>query len=116
MAKLLAHVLSSGSDCTNNGITSKYKQLMLCTTKEEAEELYKKGEPALWVEVKGTGENKLIRAFPPYDKDAGCVGWMAGGNFVYTPHSGFEAMFGTSQPIKVLDRQETQTYYNSTAY
>jgi hypothetical protein len=116
MAKLLVSVLKSGSDCTAGGISSKHEHLFLCTTKEEAAELHAGGEPALYLEVKEYSFGTSLAALPPYDKDAGSVGWMMGGNYVGSSHSDFERLFGTSQPIKVHDRQESQAYYDSTWY
>jgi hypothetical protein len=113
MAKLLVFVYSNGSDCTGGGITSKHKELYLCTTKEEAQELHKKGEPALFLNKNKFSFGTYLAAYPPCNPDANCVGWMSGGNFVYSCDSRFEEYFHTSQPIKVHDRQETTAHYAS---
>jgi hypothetical protein len=113
MAKLLVFVYTRGVDCTAGGITSKNNMLYLCTTKEEAEELHANGEAALWLKENKFSFGNFLAAYPPYSTNAGSVGWMMGGNFVYTSDSRFKEYFGTSQPIPVHDRQETQEVYNA---
>lgn len=98
-------------DCTNGGITSRYDRLLLI-----CEEGYKE------VDENNPPENlvKIVTRFicgreykhiEPYASvDAGCVGWMSGGNIAYSCDSRFSRM--SEYPLSVHDRQETQAQYD----
>jgi hypothetical protein len=113
MAKLHVYVYRNDlGDSTNGGITSNVKSILLCTSKEEAVEEMKKGVPALYLENRNLSHGMYKTAYPGTSKPNGHVGYMAGGNFVYTSDSRFSEYFGTSYPIPVHDRSETQEEYN----
>lgn len=103
MKGLGVNVYRSPHEATNGGLSSKSDRFVL--TGEGMPEIFepKASQPELhlrrfhgdWV------------AFPPFDPAPNCVGWMFGGNFVYTSDSRFHP----GHPIRVHDRQETQQRY-----
>ena len=105
---------ASGVDCTNNGISAKYDQLLLICDRGFIE-----------VDEQNPPENlvKLVkREFPwcgtvyhiePVARpDPGNVGWMAGGNFAHTCDSRFSEMTGVYGALSIHDRQETQEQHD----
>lgn len=107
---------SSLGDCTNGGLTSKVDSawLFIDCTREEA---------IAYCELKDTNPNEqlfLERRELPWTKNADYVTplverkgllRMFGGNFVYTSDSRFREYCGTTQPLPVHDRYETQEQY-----
>ncbi|MVP02097.1 hypothetical protein [Paenibacillus lutrae] len=102
---LLVHVLRNEWDSTNGGVSGKHNSFILvgenvpraCTVSER--------NPALQLR---SHYGHLI-AVPVHAPDSGYVGWMFGGNFIYSSVSGFPNPY----PIPVHDRQEGKAFYNS---
>lgn len=105
------------SDCTNGGISSRYKTLyLLCEDQEKAQK-----EPWNWSKVDENDERliKIVRSTPcgrPYihaepvnDPNRREVGYMFGGNFIYTSDSRFPENY----PIPLHDRSETWEDYDA---
>jgi len=90
-------------DATNGGVTSKHKQVVLIG--EGVAEVFAPSEtaPALRL-VRKTG---YLYAEPVHQPNG--VGWMFGGNFIYSSDSRFPLRF----PIPVHDRQESREQYAS---
>lgn len=103
------------SDCTNGGISSRHKTLyLLCEDQEKAQK-----EPWNWIEVDEDDERlvRIVRDTPcgrPYihaepvnDPNKREIGYMFGGNFIYTSDSRFPEDY----PIPLHDRSETYEDY-----
>lgn len=96
----------SGYDCTNGGISSKYKSLLLVCDEGNIE-----------IDENNLPENlvKIIVGYKgaiyiePVARPSG-VGWMAGGNIAYSCDSRFRRL--SPYPLSIHDRQETQEDYN----
>lgn len=92
-----------GNDCTNGGVTS----LARCPGGRAL--LVGLGVPQLFEPTEGEPTLMLVEARggliarPADPLPAGHVGWMSGGNFIYTSDS----RFPSRQPIPVHDRSET---------
>jgi hypothetical protein len=110
MKGLLVFVLrhADGTDCTNGGITSKVSKAILVG--DGIPEIFTPNEdaPALRL-VRRNIDGEYLHAEPVEGKDAKRVGWMTGGNFIYTS----DARFPSRQPISVHDRQETVEQYEA---
>lgn len=99
-------------NCSNNGISNRYKQvLLICdegyvTIDEEnpPENLVK-----LVVRKLCGREYKHLEPYKPVDK--GCVGWMMGGSYAGCSDSRFRKL--SDYPLPIHDRQETQEMYDS---
>ena len=117
MAKLSVSVYRWNlGDCTADGVTSKVDSIMLFDNQKEALEYEKEtGKRALYLENRKLSWHKepYKTAYPASGLHRNSVGWMMGGNFVYCSHSGFSEIFGTSYPIPVHDRQESQEVYDA---
>jgi hypothetical protein len=97
-------------DCTNSGISGKVDRAILTGY----------GLPELFEPDNKTPELKLVKrqlfgktyyhCEPVNDPDSNNIGWMMGGNFVYSHDSRFNNL--TGYPIPVHDRQETTKRYN----
>jgi hypothetical protein len=119
MARLLVNIVRFSSDCTLNGITSSqhpWDTIWLCDNEHEAKEIYfKDGEPSLWIQTRKIMGEIYKHAEPPYPKKYGYVGFMSGGNKVYSDDPLYLEMVGHSKPLKVHDREETKEMYQSYA-
>ena len=95
---MLVNVFRSDTDCTNGGITSCYNHLVLVGA--GIPEIFEANDemPALILKVR----YGRLYAEPAEDPEPGRVGWMFGGNFVYSSDSRFPCAY----PIPVHDRQE----------
>ena len=97
---------SSGVDCSNNGISSRYRTLYLCkpdTTESEVLEYCESHDsnPACFFKRGG----KYIRAEHICQPKKG--GWyMFGGNFMYSSDARFTTFGCNSQPLPIMDRME----------
>lgn len=104
------------NDCTNGGISSRHKTLyLLCEDQEKAQK-----EHWNWNEVDETDERliKIVRSSPcgrPYvhaepvnDPNKREIGYMFGGNFIYTS----DGRFPETYPIPLHDRSETLEEYD----
>lgn len=99
-------------DCSNNGITSRYNDLLLLCD-----------EGYIEVDETNPPENlvKIVTRFicgreykhiePVASTAPGCVGWMDGGAVAYSCDSRFSEM--SEYPLCVHDRQETQAQYDA---
>jgi len=105
------------NDCTNGGISSRHKTLyLLCEDQEKAQK-----EPWYWSKVDENDERlvKIVRstscgrpyvhAEPVNDPNKREIGYMFGGNFVYTNDSRFPEKY----PIPLHDRSETWEEYDA---
>lgn len=101
------------SDCTNGGISSKYNYLyVVCPN---GPDLIDEDDPRLIKIVKRTFGSRVVFHAEPYKEcPSGCVGWMAGGNYVATCDSRFgelvEGMYGA---VNLHDRCESYELYRS---
>lgn len=107
---LLVFVLrhADGTDCTNGGVTSRVTQAVLVGDGIPAIFEPTETRPALRLVRRHIG-GEYLHAEPVEGKDGRRVGWMAGGNFVYTS----DARFPNRYPISVHDRQETTEQYDA---
>lgn len=97
----------SSGDCTNNGISNRYNELLiLCPTGYINVDLDNPPENLVEVRTKTTSvtgkEYKYIS--PITECDEGFVGWMAGGNIAYSSDSRFREL--SDYPLAIHDRQE----------
>ena len=105
------------NDCTNGGISSRHKTLyLLCEDQEKAQK-----EAWNWSKVDENDERliKIVRSTPcgrPYvhaepvnDPNKREIGYMFGGNFIYTSDSRFPENY----PIPLHDRSETWEDYDA---
>lgn len=89
--KILVRVYRSGSDCTNNGLTSKVDMLTLGTIESDSD---------LVIERCGTYVNAVPRNFNSNK-------WvMCGGNFVFSSDARYKELTKLDYPISVHDRVE----------
>lgn len=100
-------------DCTNGGISSRHKTLYLLAEDQE------KAKQEWWGEVDENDERlvKIVRSAPcgrPYihaepvnDPNRKEIGYMFGGNFIYTS----DGRFPEDYPIPLHDRSETYEDY-----
>jgi hypothetical protein len=95
---LLVTVYRGSSDCTNNGISKNYDQLILIG--EGVPEIFEPNEttPAIYLEKRYFGRETILSAKPNKPGKH----QMFGGNFIYTSDS----RFPSDAPIKVHDRVE----------
>lgn len=100
-----------GRDWSNDGITSKYDQLLLIC-EEGYIEVDEANPPENLVKIVtrrfGDREYKHIEPYAPLNFN--CIGWMAGGCIGYSCDSRFSEM--SEYPLSIHDRQETQELYN----
>jgi len=109
MKGLLVHVYRGHVDCTNSGISSKHNSFIL--TGNGVPEIFEPGagSPALILVERTLQGEKRLHAEPVDEPEKGNIGWMFGGNFIYTSDSRFPNPY----PIKVHDRQETVSQYKT---
>ena len=110
MRALRVYVYKSDlGDCSNNGISSKYKEiLVLCPDgnievdeSDPPENLCKIVERNLW--------GSVYKHIEPVAKANG-VGWMASGSIAYSCDSRFREM--SEYPLVMHDRTESQELYD----
>lgn len=91
-------------DCSNRGISSWTNKVTLIGP--GVPEMYEPDEnaPGVVLVERTIGDKPYIHAEPIDRPDEGCVGWMAGGTFLYTTDSRFPSRY----PISLHDRQETR--------
>lgn len=99
-------------DCTNNGVSSKYKELLiLCEDGYVDVDLNNPPENlAKIVEWKPFGDKAYKHIEPYKEHDSNKVGWMSGGNIGYSGDSRFRRI--SEYPLVIHDRQETQELYD----
>ena len=103
---LLVFVYRHGSDCSNNGISSKHDQLILVG--DGVPEIFEVSDktPALKL-VKRVLFGKDAWYATPVNPPKGCIGPMSGGNFIYS----CDSRFPSEAPIAIHDRFETSAQY-----
>ena len=102
---------ADGSDCTNDGISSRFDRL-LCLCDEGFVEVDLDNPPANLVKVVYREMFGGIYHIEPYAKPEH-IGWMMGGNYAATSDSRFADMVGGIYgAIPIHDRQETQEQYD----
>jgi hypothetical protein len=102
MNGLPVYVLRSKHDCTNHGISSKRDTFTLIEI-PDTPEVTEYDQDAILIISERRG-HMIARPM----KDPEYIGWMFGGNFVYTSDS----RFPNDYPIPIHDRQETQEQQN----
>lgn len=98
---------SSGYDCTANGITSHFRNLILVDKSINAPFEVGENEPYLKLVRRHLKDGEYLHA-EPVNFGSGEIGPMFGGNFIYTSDSRFPSKY----PIPVHDRYESQATYN----
>ena len=96
-------------DCTNNGVTKRHNRVILLPEGVKAPE--NATIPVLKVVRRNIMGDIYIHAEPVTKVEGERVGWMAGGNFVYSSDSRYREWIG-NYPIAVHDRCETVEDYN----
>lgn len=98
-------------DCTNGGVSSKYNTLYLVCDEGWLEK--DENDPQVvklvvnhygWIEG-----GKYLHCEPINDHNKKEIGYMMGGNFIYTSDSRFPSEY----PIPIHDRSETQADYDA---
>ncbi len=94
-------------DCTNGGISGKFRNLTLVGPGIPGISEATENRPAVMIverdlPSKRGGRRTYLHAIPVEGKDDTRIGWMFGGNFIYSSDSHFPADY----PIPVHDRQE----------
>lgn len=97
---LLVEVLRSKLESTNGGVSSFNDTIFLIG--EGVPEVFEENNkyPVLKLVRRGT----YLHAEPNWKPTPGHIGWMMGGNFIYSSDS----RFPNDYPIAVHDRQESQ--------
>lgn len=103
---------TSGPDCTNGGISSRYNELLLVCD-EGYVDIDENNPPENLVKVvtRNFGFGTYRHIEPVAKVDEGNVGWMSGGNIAYSCDSRFRRLSG-EYPLSIHDRQETQEHYD----
>ncbi len=107
MKGLLVYTLThrDRSDCTNNGLTSKFDKFILIGEGVQGPFDPNKDIPELKLVRRNIFGKPYVHA-EPVERAEG-VGWMFGGNYITTSDS----RFPNTYPIPVHDRQETLKQY-----
>jgi hypothetical protein len=103
---LLVDVLrpAHAGDNTNFGVSSKHIKFVLVGDEVAGETVPTPEAPALELIRRG----EYLHAEPPGSVPVGCVGYMFGGNFVWSS----DTLFPNDYPIPVHDRLETQEQHD----
>lgn len=114
---LLVGVLrSSFGDCTNGGVTDRFSSFVLVNPALPGyAEVFAPdaNTPALKVVKRVIGGHTYVHAEPIELPPAGHVGWMAGGNFIWTSDGRYAGLTGVGYPIAVHDRSESLELYEA---
>jgi hypothetical protein len=101
-------------DSTNSGVTSKHSSFVVVDPAIAGIFEPTKDMPALKLVKRTFGQSQesqtYIHAEPLEPVPAGCVGYMFGGNFIYSCDSRFREV--NQYPIPVHDRIETAAQYD----
>lgn len=102
---------ADGSDCTNNGISSRYDRL-LCVCNDGFIDVDESNPPENLVKVvRREIFGRVVYHLEPVIRPTG-AGWMAGGNYASTSDSRFsELVGGMYGAVSIHDRQETWEQY-----
>ena len=96
------------SDCTNKGLSSRFVQFVLIG--DGIPKLFEASDivPALKLVRRTIYGKEYLHAEPMNPVPEDSVGWMFGGNFIYTS----DARFPNKYPIPIHDRSETSEQYD----
>jgi len=97
---LVSTFRSPGSEATMGGLSSKHDKFII--TGPDIPGIFEPGDDAPELVLDQIRDHLFVR--PPFKPAPGNVGWMFGGNFVFTSDSRFPIDY----PLPVHDRQETQ--------
>lgn len=96
-------------DCSNNGISSRFREILLiCPDGNVEVDEENPPENLCKLVIRDLGFTTYVHA-EPVAKPSG-VGWMAGGTLVYSCDSRFRRM--SEYPLVLHDRTETQKEYD----
>lgn len=97
-------------NCSNSGISSKYKTVVLVSDNPELQ-VFEPSDtsPAVVLKKRIVCGEEYIYAIPCDGKDDKRVGWMMGGSYIYTSDSRFRNI--SKYPVPLHDRQETYSQY-----
>lgn len=98
-------------NCSNNGMSAKYKDVLLIFDEEEAQ-IFEESEdrPTVKIMKKYIGGQEYIYAVPINPPKKGMVGYIMGGCFIYTSDSRFRR-YVSPYPVPLHDRTETPEEY-----
>ena len=95
-----ATVLRNDVDCTNGGLSSKTRRVIIIGEFDEVP-----NDPILpLLRLKTRGDYRYLEPVKPVPK--GHAGWMAGGNFAYSSDSRFSEEVN-EYPVAIHDRSDT---------
>jgi len=97
---------SSMGDCSNGGISSRYKEVLIACVDGNIE-VDMDNIPENFCYIDDRFGHKFVR---PYE-EAAEVGWMAGGSVVYSWDNRFRKL--SEYPLMLHDRQEGKELYAS---
>jgi hypothetical protein len=95
------------NNCTNGGVTGLHERVILVPLGATTPDPVLARLPILKVVSRNIGGKTYLHAEPIDKCPSNRVGYMAGGNFVYTSDSRYR-QFVCEYPISVHDRSETQ--------
>lgn len=104
---LMVRVLRSEHDSTNNGATSRFNRFILVDSEVAGVFEPDKKMPALKLVRRTISGKPYLHAEPLDPVPAGHVGYMFGGNFIFTSDSRFPSRY----PIPVHDRMDTEEQF-----
>lgn len=104
---LMVKILRSEHDSTNNGITSRFNRFILVDSEVSGPFEPDQKTPALRLVRRTIANKPYIHAEPLAPVPPGHVGYMFGGNFIFTSDS----RFPSSYPIPVHDRMDTEEQF-----
>ena len=113
MKALRVNVYKSGrGDCTNNGVSNRYNELLVLCYDGNVE--VNGDEPNLcMVDTIHIGMMTTYHIEPMKKPDKGCVGWMMGGNYAASSDGRFARLVGGMYgAVAIHDRQETTEDYD----
>lgn len=93
-------------DCTNGGISSRYKRLLLVCPDGNTDVDPEDPPENLVKMVSRTILGTDVFHIEPF-KEPQHIGWMAGGNFAYSCDARFNDMINFYGAVSIHDRQET---------
>ncbi len=107
MSGMHVSTLRSKHDCTIGGLSSKHDTFTLVNP--DVPEIFKADDsaPALRLVRRTIGGHLYLHAEPVFNPAPDAVGWMFGGNFIWSSDSRFPNPY----PIAMHDRQETRISY-----
>lgn len=109
MKGMLVEILKGQYESTNNGVSSFNKEALLVG--EGVAQVFDEDpkRPTLKLVKRNIFGKEYLHAEPVQTTTPGWVGWMAGGNFIWSSDS----RFPNDYPIAIHDRQESQEQYEA---